>query len=166
MKLIQIITFSLLISLIYSVFECYKGCGDNCDKCEWEYEVTGLWACQACKPGYFRDGVCECKKKCTYGNDPGDCKICNKDELDECQECHEDHVLSEDKLTCIPNFLVCNDIEIEGCIECGANGCAKCDKNYNLDNGYCEFNIVRANNGLNLSIKLLFEYFLLLVLLD
>ena len=164
MKLIQIITFSLLISLIYSLQYCGWSCGSNCDKCEYNI-LLELYECTLCKPGYFLYGTCECKKKCTYGNDPGDCKICNKDELDECQECHEDHVLSEDKLTCIPNFLVCNDIEIEGCLECGANGCAKCDKNFNLDNGYCEFNIVKANNGLNLSIKLLFEYLLLLILL-
>jgi hypothetical protein len=165
MKLIQIITFSLLISLIYSYYNCYRDCNSNCDKCEYNI-LLEFHQCTLCKPGYFLYSECECKKKCTYGTNPGDCKICNKDELDECQECHEDHVLSEDKLTCIPNFLVCNDIEIEGCIECGANGCAKCDKNYNLDNGYCEFNIVKANNGLNLSIKLLFEYFLLLILLD
>ena len=164
MKSIQIITFILLISLIYSFFECYTGCDDNCDTCDLEVG-TGAWACTLCKPGYFRDGVCECKKRCTYGTNPSDCKICNKEELDECQECHEDYVLSEDKLTCIPNFLVCNNIEIEGCLECGANGCAKCDKNFNLDNGYCEFDIVKANNGLNLPIKLLFETFLLLILL-
>ena len=144
-------------------YNCKYNLSDNCLKCDM---INNKLGCTLCKPGYFLYSECECKKRCTYSNNPGDCKICNTDELDECQECHEDHVLSEDKLTCIPNFLVCNDIEIEGCLECGANGCAKCDKNYNLDNGYCEFNIVKANNGLNLSIKLLFEYFLLLVLLD
>ena len=134
--------------ILFSILNCNK-CGEGCIECVW----TGYgWDCNECLPGYFLDeffGYGQCKKQCVESFNETDCMICDVgDDRDKCIQCHENYILSKDKKSCVPDFLVCGETRYYNCKKCGnvsisennsTSSCGECNYHFILENGVCEY---------------------------
>ena len=170
-----------LLAILYLIsFSSNQPCNEYCISCVNDI-WTGIISCKECRDGYFLDTSTfmneGCIKQCAEGTKHWECKICNYEEKDECEECWTEHgyKLDEDKINCIPTFVVCGNETFSDCDNCekkinitgGENQyrCTKCRTHYSLVGDYCEYDPYYTGNSNYININSFLIVNLLIVIL-